>query len=161
MSTQIRTFGLALRCPVKINCIHGFFIFEESRAGELSDWVSLFEIPLARRGSIFTFEPLALAPDFSIKGAPILDATAVKSFAGDPGEVFRENGLIYNFQTQKLMPIETVTQTITIVQGQNYFLSSGLIIPGSLTDEGDRVTDYAAHFSTDTMKFRFSEVIRG
>ena len=42
--------------------------------------------------------------------------------------------------------------------GINYFLSPGLIKPGSVTDDGSRVTDYAAWFLFDSMKFKYSEI---
>lgn len=147
---------------MKINCVHGFFTFEETRAGELSDFVSLFGLELARRGSLFTFAALAEAPVYSIKGAPLLDATAIETFEGDPGEVFRKNAVVYNYDLGQVVPIASITSTVQVKQALNYFVTggTGLILPGSLTDGGKRVTDYAAHFSIDQMKFKFSEVVR-
>jgi hypothetical protein len=73
----------------------------------------------------------------------------------------RANGLVYDFNLGEVVPILSVMQRVDIVTGKNYFLSSGLILPGSVTDDGSRVTDYAAWLSLDEMKtrtFRYSEV---
>lgn len=148
---------------MKINCAHGYFLFQESRAGDLSDFVSTFGLELKRIGPFFTFAPLVEAPDFSIKGAPYMGnvATATLEAEGDPAAIFRANGLVYNFALGAVVPIASITATVNILTAMNYFVSAGLILPGSPTDGGKRVTDYAAHFSTDTMKFKYSEVIRG
>jgi hypothetical protein len=143
---------------MKINCHHGFFVFIESRAGEVSDFISLYDLDIIRKGDRFIFADLEDAPDYSIKGAPLLNTIAIKTFAGEPWEVLRENEMIYDFNTGLLVPLTSVTQTAKIDAAGNFYVSPGLILPGSLTDEGLRVTDYAAWFSTDTMKFKYSEV---
>lgn len=143
---------------MKIRCAHGFFIFEETRTGEVSEFVSRYGLELASRDNYYTFAQLVDAPDFSIEGLAYLDAIATKSFAGNPWDVMRENSLVFNFNTGLVVPIAQITQTAKIAQAGNYYVSNGLILPGSLTDEGDRVTDYAAWFSFDTLKFRYSEV---
>jgi len=143
---------------LRINCIHGYFIFDEVTSGELSDFVSVVGLPLARKENYFTFEALVDAPEYSITGQPYLNATAIKTYAGPPWEIMRENGLVYNFDIGLLVPIASITRTVTIAQAGNVFVSPGLILPGSLTDEGERVKDYAAWFSTDRMRFRYSEV---
>lgn len=143
---------------MKINCRHGFFIFEESRGGELSEFVSLFGLELEARGSYFTFSDLVDAPDFSIKGKKYLDLPALTTFAGEPWEIFEANEWVYNYDTGLLTPIASITQMVTIQEAGRYFISQGLILPGSLTAEGKRVKDYAAWFSPDTLKFKYSEV---
>lgn len=143
---------------MKINCRHGFFIFEENRGGELSEFISLFGLDLEARGSYFTFSDLVDAPDFSITGKLYMNLPGVKTFAGMPWEIFEANQWVYNYDTGLLTPIASITSLVTIYESGNYFFSEGLILPGSLTAEGKRVKDYAAWFSTDTMKFKYSEV---
>jgi hypothetical protein len=149
---------LARNIELKINCLHGYFIFEEQRAGEVSDFMSTFGLSLVRKDNYFTFEDIADAPDFSIAGKPYLNTIATMTFAGQPWEVFEANGLVYNYDTGLMVPIELITQIISLDTAGNFYLSSGLILPGSLTDEGSRVKEYAAWFSIDTMKFKYSEV---
>ncbi len=143
---------------MKINCMHGFFKFEESRGGELSEFISLFGLNLTRIGDYFTFSKLAEVPDYSIAGKSFLGTTAIVTFAGDPWEIFEANGFVYNYDSGLIVPIVSITQRFSIDEAQNVFLSDGLILPGSLTDDGDRVRDYAAWFSNDRMKFKYSEV---
>ena len=143
---------------MKIRCLHGFFMIEEVRAGEVSDFISVTGLSLVRKENYFTFEKLDLAPEFSLEGLDYLDAVAIKTFAGRPWDVMRENELVYDFNKDLVVPIATITQMVTLQAASNYYLAPGLILPGSLTDEGERVTDYAAWFSSDTGKFKYSEV---
>lgn len=143
---------------MKINCLHGYFVFHEERIGEISEFMSLFGLPIVFKDDHFTFEFLADAPDFSIKTAPYLNATAIKTFAGKPWDVMRENSLVYNFDQGLLVPITSIATTAPIKAAGKYFVSPGLIMPGSLMDGGSRVKEYAAWFSTESMRFRYSEV---
>ncbi len=142
---------------MKINCLHGYFIFEEQRAGEVSDFISLFGLDIIRKGNQFIFGDLDDAPDFSIKGKIYLDTVAIKTFAGKPWEVFEENNLVYNYDLGLVVPISTILNFATLSNAGNFFVADGLLMPGSITDDG-RVTDYAAWFTTDTMKFKYSAV---
>lgn len=143
---------------MKARCIHGFFIFEEIKAGEVSDYVSYSGLSIVPRGPIFTFEALALAPSYSIKGKPYLGAPTTKTFEGEPWEVMEANGLTFDFLTNTLKPLLSVTQLVSIKQAGHRFVSNGLILPGSVTDDGKRVKDYAAHYSKETLRWLYSEV---
>ena len=144
---------------MKIKCLHGYFMIEETVAGEASRFVSRFGLDLEPVDNYFTFSGLEEAPDFALAGLPYLDAVTTKTFAGRPWEVMRENELVFNFDTGLVVPIATITQMFNYSLAGNYWVSNGLILPGSLTDEGKRVTDYAAWFSFDTLKFKYSEVL--
>ena len=106
----------------------------------------------------YTFEDLEEAPDFSLAGLTLLDIPATKTFEGEPWEVFEANGFVYDFSTGLIVPIATVTQSTTIQLAGNRYVANGLILPGSLTDDGDRVKDYSAWFSRDTLRWLYSEV---
>lgn len=120
--------------------------------------MSLFDVELVRKENYFTFADLEDAPDYSLAGAEFFNTVAVENFAGTPWDVLRANGMVYNFQTGLVVPLTAVTAKASLYASGNLFQSPGLILPGSLTDDGTRVTDYAAWFSTDSMKFRYSEV---
>lgn len=139
-------------------CLHGFFIFQETKFGQVSDFMSYTGLSIAPRGDYFTFETLVEAPKYSIKGKPYLGLPATINFEGEPWEVMKANGFVYDFSTDLLKPIEAETQVVKIQLAGKYFVSNGLILPGSVTDDGDRVKDYAAHFSHDSLKWRYSEV---
>jgi hypothetical protein len=145
-----------------VKCIHGYFQFFETAPGELSKFsdrfVSRLELDLEVAIDHVTFASLKDAPNYSIKNSKYLEATALKTFEGKPWEVMKENGLVYNFQTDEVVPITSITQRVQLDQASSYFLASGLILPGSLTDQGKRVTDYSAWYLFESAMFKYSEV---
>jgi hypothetical protein len=143
---------------LKIRCLHGYFIFEETRSGEVSEFASLFKIDLVAKNNYFTFETLKDAPKYSLAGGTYLGAAALKTFEGEPWEVMKENSLVYDFLNDELKQISSVTQRIELSTAANYYLANGLILPGSLMDGGSRVMDYSARYLFDSNKFRYSEV---
>lgn len=144
-----------------IKCIHGYFKIEESQAGEISRFMNLFPVTIVARGDHFTFKTLSTAPKHSIAGNRYLNALCTKTAEGEPWFVMRENGLVYDFEKDLVVPIQTITSRAVLVPGSNYFLSTGLILPGSITEDGTRVTDYSAWYLFDSGKFNYTEVISG
>lgn len=143
---------------MKVRCLHGFFIFEEIKAGEVSDFMRYSGLKISPSGPFFTFDFLKSAPRYSIGGAPYLGFTALENFEGEPWEVFEANGIIYDFTLGVIKPIESVTTIAPLKTAGRRFISNGLILPGSLTEEGERVKDYAAHYSLETLRWLYSEV---
>lgn len=143
---------------MRIKCIHGYFKFEESEPGDVSAFASRFGLDLVRKDDYFTFEDLEDAPDYAIAGGLYLLAPVISTYEGNPWEIMRENLLVYNFALGLVVPILSVITLAQVRTAGNYFISSGMLMPGSLTDEGKRVTDYAAHFSFRDFQFRYSEI---
>ncbi len=143
---------------MNIICRHGYFIFRETRVGQLADFNRRFGFSLVPVGNYYTFEALEDAPRHSLQGKTLLGVPAIKNFEGEPWEVFEANGLVYDFSKGLVLPIASVIQLTTVSLAGNRFVSPGLILPGSLTDEGQRVKDYSAWYSRDTLRFLYSEV---
>lgn len=143
---------------MQIRCDHGYFFFRESKVGQISAFMSIFGLDLVAKDDYYTFETLFDSDDFSIKGSEYLGSVATVTYAGRPWEVMRENGLVYDFTQDLVVPIETIVTTVEISEAANYFLSPGLILPGSVRDDGSRVTDYSAWYLFDSAKFKYSEV---
>lgn len=143
---------------MKIKCLHGFFIFEETSVGQASDFISLTGLDLVPWENHFTFSFLENAPSYSIEGKDLLGFTATKTYAGKPWEVFKANGVIYDFNAGILKPISTITQKAPVTVAGNALYSPGLILPGSLTDESLRVMNYAAWYSRQRQRYLYSEV---
>ncbi len=144
---------------MKIRCLHGYFLFDELYPGELSKFMELTQFQIEASENHFTFSSLADAPRYSIVGGEYLGALATKTFEGEPWEVMRENGLVYDFLQDEVVPILTITNAMTLKQTNNYFIANGMILPGSITDDGSRVKDYAAFYSFTKSKYVYSEVI--
>lgn len=141
-----------------IKCLHGYFKFNETKMGEVSDFISLFELDLVSKNDYYTFPELASAPDYAIKGGFYLGAIVTKTFEGEPWDIMRENKLVYNFLTKRVVPLQSVTQRPVINQAANYYFSDGLLLPGSVRDDGLRVTDYSAGYLFGSIKFKYAEV---
>lgn len=107
----------------------------------------------------FTFEKLINPPEYSIKAGTYLGATCLKTYSGKPWEIFKENGFVFNFITDQVVQKSTINNPILLdVAGSGrYFISNGLILPGSLTDAG-KITSYTAFYSFEKSRFRYSEV---
>lgn len=143
---------------MRVECLHGYFRFSEESAGQISKFISLFGLEIERAGDHFTFSDLVDAPTHSIVGGTFLGVPTISTFEGEPWEVMRENRLIYDFQKGLVVPIDSVLQVVSIAQAGNYFVTSGMILPGSITDDGSRVTDYSAFYVQERGNFKYSEI---
>lgn len=144
---------------MRIDCIHGYFKFYESRSGDISRFMSLFSgTEIFFNADHYTFSDLLNAPEYSIEGKEYLGAVATKTFSGKPWDIFKENKLIYDFTKGLVLPISSTTVNAKFYESGNTFISQGLIVPGSLTEDGGRVTDYSAWFLFDSQKFKYSEM---
>lgn len=144
---------------MKINCLHGYFKFFETRAGEISEFMSLFEgLSIVAKEDHYVFEFLEDAPTHSIAGGTFLGVPTISTFEGPPWEVMRKNGIVYDFNTGLALPIASVLQRVSVSQAANYFLSPGLLLPGSFMKDGTRITDYNGYFVFDSNKFKYSEI---
>lgn len=143
---------------MKLKCLHGFFIFEEMVVGQVSDFMAYTGLELVPWETGFTFTLLADAPDFSLAGKALLGVPAIKTFTGKPWEVFEANGFIYDFDQGLVRPITATTDVVNLEAAGNRFISPGLIMPGSLTNEGDRVKDFSAWWLPSRQRWLYSEV---
>lgn len=143
---------------MKIECVHGYFKFFETKAGQISQFMAMSGFELARNGDHFTFADLVDAPSHSIAGGRFLGCPTLKTFAGEPWEVMRENRLVYNFVLGLVVPIDVIVQLVKVQNAGSYLISTGMIQPGSIMDDGSRVKDYSAQFIQELAHFRYSEV---
>lgn len=143
---------------MRVDCLHGYYKFTEVSAGEIATFANLFGLDIARSGDHFTFSDLADAPNYSIAGGFFLGCPTLSTFAGDPWDVMRANGLVYDFTKGLVVPKLLVTAIAQISQAGYFFISTGMLLAGSVTDDGSRVTDYAAFFVPERANFKYSEI---
>ncbi len=141
---------------MKLNCMHGYFKFFAEGSEDIGDFLNLYPFDLVAEKDYYTFSFLEDAPKYSLQGGTYLGAIATKTFEGEPWEILRENGLVYDFLNDVVVPIATITQLCELQETNRYFIADGLVLPGSLTDDGDRVTDYSAFYYNN--KFEYNEV---
>lgn len=143
---------------MRVNCKHGFFEFQEGRAGEVSDFILLSGLRIVPHGTFFTFAALENVPDHTIKGGSFLGSVATATHEGTPAELFRANGVVYDFANDLLIPLNQSTLTIPLKLAGNVYISTGgLIIPGSKTAQG-RVEGFSGWFSFSNQRWTYSEV---
>jgi len=138
---------------VKITCAYGYFKFSETKIGEISDFISRYGLEIELFNGEFIFSDLKDAPDFSIAGGTFLGCPTTETFEGAPWEVMRANRIVYDFSKGEVVPIESILQTVKLKAFGKFFLASGMILPGSIMEDGSRVTDYAAHFVNPDFKY--------
>jgi hypothetical protein len=143
---------------LKIKCLHGFFLFTETQVGQVSDFIKGTEIELVAENDYFTFEKLIDAPHYSLVGKPYIGAVITSSLEGKPWEIMRENNLVYNLTLDLVVPLLSITQIVSVLNGGNKYLSNGLIQPGSLTTSGQRIISYTAWYNRGTQRWKFSEI---
>lgn len=142
---------------MKIRCIHGYFMFEELEVGQVSTFMGLFGVELVALKNYFTFKKLQNAKAYSIIGGTYLGVPATKTFEGKPWELMRENKLVYHFNSDLVVPIDTILDAADVQATNSYFVARGLIIPGSVLN-GVRVKSYTGFYLFDQGKFQYSEI---
>ena len=120
--------------------------------------MALYGPTLVRVDDYFTFEFLSEAKDYSILGNPYLGATATETFEGRPWEVMEANGLVYDFTQNALVQISTIMQRVALNETRKYFVPSGLILAGSIDEDGNKISGYSGFFLAGSKKFKYSEV---
>ncbi len=142
-----------------IECLHGYYKFSETSPGQLSDFANLYGFELERNGDHFTFSDLVDAPNYALLGGLFLGSPCLFTIEGPPWEVMRKNKLVYDFTKGLVVPALTIVNVCDYKQAGFKFVSNGMILAGSVTEDGSRVTDYAAFF--DKGKFSYSEIETG
>lgn len=140
---------------MRVLCRHGYFCFYPKDETEVSRFGALFTQNLVRKDDFYTFPLLKLAPDYCLKGKPFLGVTASLTFEGNPWEIMRENGFVYDFVAQAVKLKSAVTQSVSIEFVDDYWTAeSPLVMPGGIDDVGQKVLSYDAELSLDTSQLR-------
>lgn len=143
---------------MKIFNRHGFITFEETRLGEIAQFSHTFGFDIVPFEGSFTLSPLTQVPKYFIKGGLFFGNTLIKTIEGHQSEIMRENKITYDFSTGLFKNINSVSNVVKLNQGLDYFFANGLILPGSLTDKGKRITDYAAWYLFGENNFKYTSI---
>lgn len=143
---------------MKITCLSGYYVFEESMPGEISDFINYTRLDLVRRENYFTFKNLLDAPEFSISSMPLLNLIANITCEGKPWDVFKANGFSYDFTTGKIVNSNLVIKKFTIKGSGNMMVSPGLILPGSINQDGQKIESYVCWYDRSGGSWYYTEV---
>jgi hypothetical protein len=142
---------------MKITCLHGYFIIREDYSGEVARFNSLYGMDLTAKDDYYTFTPIKEAPTYSIFGKAYLNLLAIKTYEGNPWEVFEQNLFIYDPTLKIIKPISLVTSIVELTRNKSTYSTKGLILPGSISTEGNKITGYQCQFYFDTLEFIYTE----
>ena len=142
---------------MKVKCNQGFFTFQESRTGEAAEFMGLWDIKLAPYEDKYTFLELENPPEYSIEGDKYIGALCNKTHSGKPWEIFKANGLVFDFGSGTVIQKSLVKNIVNLDLSGAYYLSNGLILPGSMWNN-KKIHSYSCFYNFDKMRFRYSEV---
>lgn len=143
---------------MKVKCNHGYFIFEETEVGQISDFSYITGKKIIARENYYTFEPLTRVDKYSLKAKPILNLPAIKTFEGEPWEVLEANGFVYDFRTDIIVPIASIVLTTTLNLVGNRYISQGLLLPGCFDQSGRKIKSFSGWYSRERGTWLYSEV---
>ena len=104
---------------MKFNCEHGFYTFYPESMDDQAYFEFNTGFELVRLGKGLTFDTLAKLPDYSIKGQPYGNLTATVNYAGNPEDVLRANGFVFDLAARKLVALESLSQSVKLYEQQN------------------------------------------
>jgi len=144
---------------MRILCQHGFHKFIPRQPGDLSVFASVYGLTLVRKEDYYTFERLADLEKYSLEGLAYSNLVANSNYEGQPWEVMKENGFVYNILTGLLVLKSTIKIQIDPPVLKRYLLSeTPLIQAGSKNKFSQTVLSYDGEFLFDTMQFRLNGV---
>lgn len=144
---------------MRVLCRHGHIVFYPRNAAEIGRFAKYFNVNLARERDYFTFEGLIGAPNYSIELMPFLDLPANTTYAGEPWDVMRENGFVFDIRNGLLIPKETVNEIVDLPL-VGYFFRAGvpLLQPGSRnSSSGQQILSYSGEFVDEGLSLRVTE----
>ena len=143
---------------MRVKCLHGFYIFTETTAGQISDFINKTGLEIEPKDDYYTFSALKDAPNFSLKGGKLLGFNAPHTFSGNPWEVFKANGVVYDIETGLLKLKTAITTQSKVSPAGNYWFSNGLLQAGCTTQFNKRVIDFDAWYSRARGTWIYTEV---
>jgi hypothetical protein len=143
---------------MRVLCRHGHFSFYPRAASDIARFSNFFGVSLKREQDYFTFEGLIDAPKYSLTGMPYVNLPAITTYEGEPWDVMRENGFVYDLRVNLLVPKLSVVAFVELPQVGFYFRAGGsLIQPGSRTLLGRQILSYSGEFVEEGFSLRVLE----
>lgn len=144
---------------MRIICRHGHFAFYPKDASDVWRFASLFDEELVRVGDFYTFAFLEDVPSHSLIGKDFLGLPALVTFEGQPWEVMRENGFVYNVGLKALVLKASVLTNLAIDLTDGFYSTENpLIQPGSRNALGQQLLSYDAEYIREASQLRVFEV---
>jgi hypothetical protein len=143
---------------MKITCIHGYFIVKEDEPGDVAKFNSFYTQDLVQKDWYYTFQAIADCPSESILGKPFLGSVGTATYAGKPWELFEQNGYVYDFINDLIVPIISITAKVDPIRELATFSTGGLIQPGSIVKTWTRIKGFQCQVDCDYFQYEYSEL---
>lgn len=135
---------------MKVVSDHGFMMFYPSFDRELTLVEDRFDLGLVQFRDGYTFEKLRDLKHWSLATLAYDVAIPTETYSGhDAAEVFRENGFVYNIQTNTVMLAAAVLNVVEILRADAYWVVDGIcaLQPGSVTTSGQKIISYVGEYT--------------
>jgi hypothetical protein len=140
-----------------IKCNHGYYKFYEETPEEIAKFNTFYGQDLTAKDDYYTFAALKDLEKYSIKGALYGALTALESFEGEIWEVMRKNGFVYDF-LNKVLSFKSITGGyFKARQLYGFNVHTGLLLPGSFSDDNIKITGYHCKVSLSNLIFNYTE----
>lgn len=114
---------------MKIFCDHGFYSFIPEDMDDQAYFEAATGYKLARFNNRLTFAPLAALADISIKGQPYGGVAANVNYCGEPWDIMRANGFVFDLAAQKLTDLAGITKKAELYPQVNGALIALEVLP--------------------------------
>ena len=141
---------------MRIVCDYGFYKFFPQKIGEVEVWNATHK-KVVDKSDFFTFEFLADFPDHVWEGRTVSGVQITKNFAGNWGDVFKSQKIVYNLNKNLIEPIETITDIVQIDDDGLIVTSAVLYQAGAHTDKG-QIIGFSSFWDMNFDYFRVEQV---
>lgn len=143
---------------MRVLCRHGHYAFYPRNEKDISRFSSYYDEELVRERDFYTFPRLQNAPNYSLAGKLYQGTIAIRTFAGEPWEIMRENNYVYHIASGLLVPKAGITIIVDPPQiGYSFLAQSPLLQAGSFNSAGQRLLSFDGEFLQSNFQFRVSE----
>lgn len=143
---------------MKVKCLHGYYIFEELKIGQVSNFTWITGIELSPKKNYFTFPGLVNAPEYSLINQDLLGVQALTTFEGEPHEVFEQNKVVFDITSGTVKYLSAINLQTEISQAGNKFISNGLIMAGARISTGQIIKNFSGFFIQATQRWVYSGI---
>lgn len=136
---------------MKLIVRHGHYAFYPRYSKSVSVFNGVFrqELKLDPKG-FYTFPRLLNLPDYALEAKPYGNLPAIKTYEGEPWEIMREQGWVYNLTTEALAPITSISYSVKIEPATYAFIAFDVVPQaGGVNPTGLKLIDYEGELDLD------------
>jgi hypothetical protein len=143
---------------MRLLCRHGHYAFYPEEAYEIQVFNSFYGSSLVRDGDFYTFSGQVGAPNYSLIGKTYKNIPAVARYEGNPWDVMKANGFVFNLVTGLFVPAASIVSVVSLAMTGQFFLTKNTLIQaGAFDARGLKILSYDAEFWIEQNQLRVIE----